>query len=348
MKSTQATEGLLGKSHAAFINYPRIKALSDDIARCQRRSAIADSPHCMALEGPSGAGKTTMIKRYMDAFPAEETPEGTRVPVLYVLTPSPITVKGMVSTILEYLGDPAAHKGTQAALDSRLVHLLNACEVDLVILDDFHNLIEVETSYIFSAVSHWLKALIKKSNIPFLVVGVQGKVEPILRSNTELSRLFARRETLYPFAWDVKDSSTIKEFVKFIEHAERAMGMALPTSLPRMDMLYRVHYATEGTVSYIMALLLSAQEYALESGSYIMELPHIALAFDKDISKDMPGRSNPFPYSQGKLTPADQLVVAERAVDDVYDLMREARTRRRVEKREKSDSLTAGNLLRVS
>ena len=344
MKAIEPTDGALSKSHSAFINYPRIKALADDIERCQRRSALAGSPHCMALEGHSGAGKTTLIERYMDAYPKVETPEGTRVPVLYVLTPSPITVKGMVSTILEYLGDPAAYKGTQAALNSRLVHLLRACEVELVILDDFHNLIEAETVYMFSAVSHWLKALIKKSSVPFLVVGVEGRVEPILRSNPELSRLFARRETLYPFTWDVKDEGAIKEFAKFMGHAERAIGTGLPTSLPRTDLLYRIHYATAGIVSNIMSLLRSAQEYALEGGSDVIELQHLAKAFDKDIAENVVGRANPFPYAPDKLTPAEQLVVTESALNDVFTLVREARTRRRALKR---DGLTVGNLLRA-
>lgn len=344
-KAVKPSDGVLSKAHAAFINYPRIKALADDIERCKRRSATAGSPHCMAMEGHSGAGKTTLIERYMDAYPTEETEEGTRVPILYVLTPSPITVKGMVSTILEYLGDPAAHKGTQVALDSRLVHLLRACEVELVILDDFHNLIEAETVYMFSAVSHWLKALIKKSGIPFLVVGVEGRVEPILRSNPELSRLFARRETLYPFAWNVKDESTIKEFAKFIEHAERAIDTSLTTSIPRIDLLYRVHYATAGIVSNVMSLLRSAQEYALDGGSDVIELQHLAIAFDKDIAKNVQGRVNPFPSTAGNLTPSEHLVVGEPSPNDVFTLVREARTKRREIKR---DNLTAGNLLKVS
>lgn len=335
-------KGTLSKSHAAFINYPRLQALAADIRRCQRRSAVAGEPHCMALEGHCGAGKTTLIQRYMDAYPNVDSPDGTRVPLLYVLTPSPITVKGMVSTILEYLGDPAAYKGTLAALDSRLVHLLRVCEVELVILDDFHNLIEAETPYIFSAVSNWLKALIKKSSVPFLVVGIEGKVEPILRANPELSRLFAMRETLYPFAWNVSDPNTIKEFARFIEHAERAIETPLTVSLPRMELLYRLHYATAGVVSNIMNLLRTAQEYAIESGGEVIELAHLAKAFDKQLAKHVANRANPFPYTPDKLTPAEHLTVLHQP-NNAYALVQAAKGSRAT----KSDSLTVGNLLRA-
>jgi hypothetical protein len=345
MKAKESRDGVVDQSHAAFINYPRIKILAGDIRRCQSRSAVAGAPHCMSLEGPSGAGKTTLIERYIDAYPREETPDGTRVPILYVQVPSPTTVKGMVSTILEDLGDPAAFKGTQTALDSRLVHLLQACEVELVILDDFHNLINSETVYMFSAVSNWLKALIKKSGIPFMVVGVDGKVEPILRANPELSRLFARRETLYPFAWDVNDKRTIEEFGKFVAHAERALGSPLTTQLPRMDLLYRIHYATGGIVNHIMALFRSAQEYACEAQSETIELLHMAQAFDKEVSKLMPDRANPFPRTLDRLVPAERLVVtAPTMEEDVYAILRNARSKSRKKKR---DGLTAGNLLRA-
>jgi hypothetical protein len=111
-----------------------------------------------------------------------------------------------------------------------------------------------------------------------------------------------------------------------------------------MDLLYRIHYATAGIVSNIMSLLRSAQEYALEGGSEVIDLQHLAKAFDKDIAENVIGRANPFPYATEKLTSAEHLVVTESALNDVFTLVREARTKRRALKR---DSLTAGNLLRA-
>jgi len=69
------------------------------------------------------------------------------------------------------------------------------CQVELVILDDFHHLIDKETNRILEQVSDWLKVLIKETGIPFLVVGIDGKVERILDANAQLSRLFAVRQT---------------------------------------------------------------------------------------------------------------------------------------------------------
>ena len=199
----RAPQTALEKAHSAFIHYPRLDDLNKKVRRCQRISKISLEPQCLALEGASGAGKTTFVRDlYAAHFPPIETPEGTIIPVLYAEIPSPATVKTGVSTLLEALGDPAAHSGTVGVLNSRLVGLIKECHVELVILDEFNNLIDTETDRVLAKVSDWLKMLIKKTRIPFVVVGLEGKVERILRANVQLSRLFASREKLEPFKWD--------------------------------------------------------------------------------------------------------------------------------------------------
>ena len=121
---------------------------SEDIEECQELSKVAEEPQCMSLEGPTGAGKTTLIKDYARQFPRHETGPATLIPVFYLETPSPVTVKGLAQKMLEELGDPAAHKGNQPALNSRLIHLIRECGVELVILDDFQHLIDSETNKI--------------------------------------------------------------------------------------------------------------------------------------------------------------------------------------------------------
>src|SRR5688572_3970894 len=157
-----------------LIRYPRFNELHREIQRCQTLSRTAGEPQCMALEGVPGAGKSTLVADFARAFPRVETEAGTQVPVFYLETPSPVTVKGMAATMLERLGDPAAHRGALWSMNSRLIKLMQACDVQLAILDDFHHLIDTETNRILQKVSDWLKVLIKESGIPFLVVGIEG------------------------------------------------------------------------------------------------------------------------------------------------------------------------------
>lgn len=172
------TRSLLAQANTALIRYPRFKALHNDIRECQEMSRLANEPQCMSLEGVTGAGKSTLVQDYVALFPRVEQSDGTRIPIFYAETPSPVTVKGMAATLLAHLGDPAAHHGTLWAMNFRLIHLMMACQLELVILDDFHHLIDKETNRILEQVSDWLKVLIKETGIPFLVVGIEGTPAP--------------------------------------------------------------------------------------------------------------------------------------------------------------------------
>lgn len=70
--------------------------------------------------------------------------------------------------------------------------------------------------------------LIKEPGVPFLVIGIEGKVELILKANAQLSRLFAVRETLTSFEWDLVNPDTIQEFADFIRATEEVIGLPLP------------------------------------------------------------------------------------------------------------------------
>jgi hypothetical protein len=312
-------DSLLAQANTALILYPRFKELHADIRQCQRLSTVAGEAQCMSLEGPTGAGKSTLVQEYASAVPRVETKHGSCIPVLYLETPSPVTVKGLAAFMLETLGDPLAHKGAVWSMNSRLTTLLKACHVELVILDDFHHLLQTETLRNMLVVSDWLKVMIKATGIPFLTVGVEGKVEQVLKANPQLSRLFAVRETLRPFPWDTdghmeaanKPGSSPRKgrpvdprrssFGQFVQYAEEVMGLPLVTPLDRIDLLGRLHYATDGVVANIMNLLRYAQEHALNRGGTAIELRDLSWAFDKRLVKHI-SKTNPFVDPQMKAT----------------------------------------------
>lgn len=299
MATDRLPESLV-KAHAAMIRYPRFSELHEDIRMCQEISKIAGEPQCMSLEGVTGVGKSTLVRTYAEAFPRRETESGTKVPVFYLETPSPVTVKGMAARMLEELGDPAAHKGTLWSMNSRLRHFIGECWVQLVILDDFHHLIDKETYRILEKVSDWLKVQIKETNVPFLVVGIKGKVEMILRANSQLSRLFAVRETLEPFYWDQSDGETVKEFAAFVKYAETGLGIILSEELEREEFLHRLHYATDGVVGNLMNLMRAAALQARKQGTHILTLSVLGRTFDKRLRKHLAGKVNPFDVNAGQ------------------------------------------------
>ena len=112
-------------------------------------------------------------------------------------------------------------------MNSRLIQYIKHCQVQLVILDDFHHLIDKETNRVLETVSDWLKVLIKETGVMFLVVGIEGKVEQILEANPQLSRLFAVRETLEPFRYDPGAEHLILQFARFVQYTETVIETPL-------------------------------------------------------------------------------------------------------------------------
>lgn len=280
------------KASNGLIRYPRFNELHDDILLCREATAQAGEPSCMVLEGVSGAGKSTLVKSYAESFPRYEAKDGSRIPVFFLETPSPVTVKGMAAHMLMELGDPGAHKGTLQMMNARLIHYLRVCEVGLVILDDFHHLIDSETNRIMAQVSDWLKVLIKETGIPFLVVGIENSVEQILKANQQLSRLFAVRETLLPFSMDTREET--EAFERFLEYAQMAVEMEFQYKLSKDDFLLRIHAATNGVVANVMNLLRFAVLLAQKHGENVITLKMLDAAFNKRLQRHIAKPRNPF------------------------------------------------------
>jgi hypothetical protein len=293
LEHTDNVNSLSEQAGTTLILYPRLRELHETIRRCQRLSRLGAEPQCMMLEGLFGAGKSTLVMEYAKAFPRVQREEGTYVSVLYVETPSPCTVKGMAARLLQELGDPAADKGPLWSMNSRLVKLISECGVELVILDDFHHLIDARTQHILNTVADWLKVLIKETCIPYLVVGVDGQVRQILQANGQLSRLFASRETLRPLYWNDADPTASKEFAQFMSYVEFAIGLRLDTPWDRKELLSRLHYATGGVVGNIMNLMRFTQDHALHRGNEVVELADLHWAFDARLQEHV-SKPNPF------------------------------------------------------
>ncbi|MCB0164815.1 MAG: TniB family NTP-binding protein [Anaerolineae bacterium] len=277
-----------------LIRHPKYRELYAEIKRCQEESSGANDPRCMSLEGPTGIGKTALLFDFVKGFPLSETAEGTRIPVLYFDTPLPVTVNGLVQKMLSALGNPVTHKATQKSLQHRLIRLIKDCGVELVILDDFHDLDYIETEGSFAKVCDLLIALIKETGVPFLVVGTEGKVELILKTNNELSRLFVVREKLTKFQWDPEDPDTIQSFSYFIRELEEAVGLSLPWQPNNdLELLYRLHYATDGVIANIMILMRSACKVAERQGAERLDIDVLAAVYDKLLARRL-NRPNPF------------------------------------------------------
>lgn len=285
----------LRKAAGTIIRHSRYKYLHKLIVECHDLTHLMGEPNCLGIQGLAGVGKTTLITDYVKKFPRKIVGDKTLIPVLLVSAPKPVTVKMMSTEMLRSIGDPLAEKGDQDSKNNRLVNYIgNDCETELVIIDEFQHLIQSGTDKVLADVSDWLKHLIKATNVPFLVVGQQGQIELILNSNPQLKRLFDV-VTLDPFTFDTENPETIQEFGDFLVQFERKLELELPwRSDDDIDLVYRMHYATDGIVAYVRKLMFTTAKMAIDKNADQLEMRFLSTVFEEKFKKKLEKEHNPF------------------------------------------------------
>jgi len=290
----------LKKLSKNIIHYPMMSKIVEMIRDCIELSKESNEPQCMGIKGGPGSGKTTILLDFAAGFPRKYTDSGSVIPLLYIKTPSPVTEKALASKILEVLGDPASTSGTLPALTSRATNLIRDCGVGVVILDDFHHLIDQKTDEVLYKVADWIKVLIKETQIPYIVVSVDNHIDRILENNEQLSRLFLYVEDITPLEFDVNNEGTVIDFNNFVRLAEKKIGKEILKNDSWKEMLLRIWYATDGVVGNLMNLLRLAAVYAERAGNPFITLDDLSLAFEKRLKRHLKKEINPFLVPEGR------------------------------------------------
>ena len=160
---TSVEERLKHVNHLLVL-HPRFREAVALLDHCHKSSQDASEPVCGAILGTSGVGKTSVVDHYRKSHPAEETETATRQPVLKVTLQPDARPKGIASDLLLALGDPAWSRGTVQTLTNRAVKLLHHCGVELIVMDEFHHLFDIDRARVMTKASQWLKVLIVKES----------------------------------------------------------------------------------------------------------------------------------------------------------------------------------------
>lgn len=232
----------------------------------------------LCLTGEPGSGKTTVCDYILSQYPRElislEDREYPKIPTFYVTLRSK-SIKGLASVMLTELNAPNPHKGTKDELTDRLEELLKNTETNLIIMDEFHNLIDDRNS---RDVLDWLKSLINRLNIPVLVLGTP-QVRSLIDASSEMSRRFSKMslEKLVfepssqnsPFEMYIKLLLTsLNQFLDFLEYP----GFS-------KILLARLYIATNGYPANISILLKEIGRMAIRSGRSIASQDDLKQAF---------------------------------------------------------------------
>ena len=246
-----------------LVKYPLWHQIFDRIEHCHRVQSFAAKPPCLLLVALSNAGKTTLLEKYAERYPAILDDTGKRQRVLYVENPRTGSISDLGTNILAALGDPRADRGTVGNKTYRIEKLFREFQVELLILDELQHFVDRDSSRILLNASNWLKGLIKTTKVAAVLAGIEGDAEIIINSNVQLASLFPDPIRLTPFAWDINKTNGGDDFRKFLMLVEAQLPLKNESHLSDPDRALRCYIASGGVVGYLMTLIRGAATLAL-------------------------------------------------------------------------------------
>jgi len=273
--------------------YPRMRQLYDAMSQLHDVNKWSAEPQCLMLVGPTGVGKSTLLRSYTATHPRELRPEVDRLPILEVTVPAKATIRNFVTRLLLAVGDPLADKGTVGAMENRLSRMMCASEVELLVVDDLQHFVDRDSDRVLHDISNWLKNLVKETHTACIIAGLP-EAEQVLNANPQLGRLFGDPHMLHAFAWDGEQPDTVAEFRHFLQTLEDLLPLPERMPLTRMDVAWRCYVASGGCMAYLMNLIRRATQRALVLERDALDMDLLAEAFDHRLAGRRRGLENPF------------------------------------------------------
>jgi hypothetical protein len=197
------------------VYFPLWHTIYEAIGCCHEDARIFPEPQGLLLVGPTGAGKSTLVRSYAQQFPPDFSGQHIHCPVLMTSVIAPATVKTLATRLLAALGDSRAKSGSIDELTLRLMDYFEECRVQMLILDEIQHFVDQDNNKLLHTVSDWLKGLIKDTRVACVLVGLQGSAERVVYQNEQLGGLFGDPWRLTPFTWDKPDPSMKKIYQIF-------------------------------------------------------------------------------------------------------------------------------------
>lgn len=217
---------------------------------CHASRTSPTGPSHLRLFGPSGVGKTFLMKQYVLAHPPVWNEEGCRVKVAYVPIPSAPTPKGIYLAMLRALGIQGAY-GTLEALRYRTLILLERCKTELLLFDELNHITDRGQLRTREAASDTVKELVDSSGLPAVFSGAPRSVV-LFDANMQLRSRVGACLTLRPYDLNNRFSEMqgfILAFAKQFYEEDVARWLA------SLETASRIFFATDGVQRNISSFL---------------------------------------------------------------------------------------------
>ncbi|MFA8091451.1 TniB family NTP-binding protein [Klebsiella oxytoca] len=288
IRLTSTNEAKLSLFVNCYVETPVLRTIEQDFDRLRYNRLLGGEPQCMLLTGDTGSGKSFLVRHYMSQSPVQNIHGYIRKPLLISRIPSRPTLESTIAELLKDLGqwgtDYRRNKSSAENLTESLIKCLNRCETELIIIDEFQELIENKTREKSNQIANRLKYISETAKIPIVLVGMPWAAK-IAEEPQWASRLLIRRNIPY-----FRLSKNPQEFIRLVMGFAKKMPFSDPPKLENQLTTYALFSACQGSIRLLKNLLDESVKQALLIDQTILTHENIGTAF----SIFFPDTENPF------------------------------------------------------
>lgn len=266
----------------------------DALSKVQRTVEAArdgSTASCGVLDGPSGSGKSLVLKYLLAQHPEHREAEGLKVPVLRIPMPSNPTIKGVATLIIDAVGDGVPVKGNETAVTERAKRQLNNADTNLLIFDDAQHVVDHCSTREQLRFTDWLKHLVDETGTALLLAGLP-RVHHLIALNEQLQRRFNSTAHLRRLAWTDEGDRD-----RFLDTLATIQAQLKDYQMPELDsdaLGFRMYAATGGLLGYLVKLIEEAVRIARRAESREITVETLAEAHAFAVYRKAPGVEAPF------------------------------------------------------
>ncbi len=190
----------LSKFSDCIVMHPLIKMIFNDFDELRENRKFQSDQQCMLITGDTGVGKTHLINNYKKRVLASQNYSRETTPILVSRI---ATGKGVDATLTQMLADlelfascQKKKRGYKTDLTKKLVESLIRAQVELLIINEFQELIEFKSEQERQSIANKLKFISEEAQVPIVLVGMPW-AEKIAEEPQWSSRLVRRRKLEY-------------------------------------------------------------------------------------------------------------------------------------------------------
>lgn len=264
------------------------------------------------VTGESRSGKTKLLRIFQQRA-NEYGCDPQRI--LYVSLSGPTTVNGLVTAMLEALGDPMPEAGDASQRKRRLEKRLLDRQFAMVQIDEAQQTIDHRSDEVVHDIADYVKGLMnpKSSSQPqlpicFVLAGTPS-LQRLLQFNSQLNNRFFTPLELQLFS--TASELDLKDLRMLLIALEKQISVTKTARLGTSEMAIRLRAASDGCVGIIVDLLEHAGKNAIREGRASITIADLAEAYELLMPAGKLGLGNPF---RAALTAVTQAALAAPAL----------------------------------